>query len=58
MSEPESPDPRAKYRELPPTVKAGDTVESVDTTVGPTGDTDVSEGARPYLRSILGPWAH
>lgn len=57
MAEAESPDPRAKYRELPPVVKPSDTVESVDTTVDSTDDTDVNEGARPYLRSILGPWA-
>lgn len=56
MSEPGTPDPRAKYRELPATVRAADTVESVDTTADSTGDTDVNDGARPYLRSMLGPW--
>jgi hypothetical protein len=55
MTEGESPDPRAKYRQLPPVVNPADTVESVDASVDLGDDVDPNEGARPYLRMILGP---
>jgi hypothetical protein len=43
---------------LPPTIDPADTIESADTKdVGPTDEIDFNEGAGPYLRTILGPWA-
>lgn len=53
----EPPDPRAKYRKLPPAVNAADAVESVDADVDRTDQADVNAGAGPYLRMMLGPWA-
>jgi hypothetical protein len=52
----EPPDPRAKYRTLPPAVNPADAVESVDADVDRADGTDVDNGARPYLRIMLGPW--
>jgi hypothetical protein len=45
-------DPRAKYRELPPTVDSDDMVIEVDTTLAEVEQpgTDFNEGADPYLR--------
>ena len=52
-------DKRAKYRTLPPPVDPVKTVESADTTVDDIEDNsvDMNQGAGPYLRTILGPWA-
>lgn len=55
MSNDDTNDPRAKYRHLPPAIKPEDIYETVDTS-SPSGDeVDENEGARPYLRNILGP---
>jgi len=46
-------DPRAKYRELPPTIDSDDLVVEIDTTLAAVeqpGKGDYNDGADPYLR--------
>lgn len=50
---------RDRYKTLPPSIDPADTAEGVEgeSDLENNREADLNQGAGPYLRTILGPWA-